>query len=356
MRLVRLTIINIRRILKNPSVILMTFLLPMVVLFGIVGPSSKESSLGKIGILDKSSGKYSREIIENLSEKYDIKDLEGNVEDNYNDLMDKKIGVIYVFDEDFERTIDSKNVPNIKSYSIESGMGSVIAEKIIIDNINKILEEKVNIGLSTNLVETVIVDNYEKGNLAYYMTVLMICYFMIIGGSILTDDIIKLKTEKVLKRTISTGNTDRTILGSLYLSSFIIQSLISIVTLVLAISLFKIDNYNLIQGFLAITLCSLMTTSMVVTATRWIKNQAIASLSIIMCGLIFFGVGIIGSNLVGFTNIPDVIKYLSVLSPFSWIGRIINNGEILAPIIVIVLMSLVLFTAGSFRLRDYVKE
>lgn len=356
MRLMRLTIINIRRILKNPSIFLMTFLLPMIVLFGIVGPSSKESSLGKIGILDKSSGKYSKEIIESLSEKYDVKNLEGNVEDSYNALRDNKIGVIYVFDENFESRIDNKSVPKVKSYSIESGMGSVIAEKIITDSINKILEEKINIGLSTNLVETVIVDNNEKDNSSYYMVVLMICYFMIIGGSILTEDILKLKTQKVLKRTISTGNTDTTILGSLYLSSFIIQSLISILTLVLAITLFKIENYNLTQGFLAIALCSLMTTSIVVAATRWIKNQSMASLAIIMCGLISFGIGIVGSNLTGFKNIPDVIKYLSILSPFSWIGRIINNGEIIAPIIVIVLMSLALFTAGSFKLRDYVKE
>ena len=56
MRLMRLTIINIRRILKNPSIFLMTFLLPMIVLFGIVGPSSKENSLGKIGILLVISG------------------------------------------------------------------------------------------------------------------------------------------------------------------------------------------------------------------------------------------------------------------------------------------------------------
>ena len=70
MRLIRLTIINLRRSLKNPAILMMTFFLPMVVLFGVVGPSSKESSLGKIGILDKSSGKYSKDLINDLSEKW----------------------------------------------------------------------------------------------------------------------------------------------------------------------------------------------------------------------------------------------------------------------------------------------
>lgn len=356
MRLIRLTIINLRRILKNPTIFLMSFLLPMIVLYGIVGQNSNDNSLGEIGILDKSSSKYSKKIIDSLSEEYEIENLNGNIEDSYDKLRDKKISVIYVFDEKFDTTIDSGNVPKVKSYSVESGMGSVIAESIITDNINKLLEENINTGLSTNSVEAVIVDKNENNKADFYMTVLMICYFMMIGGSILTDDIIKLKAQKVLKRTIATGNSDKTILGSLYLSSFIMQSLISIITLFVSIKIFNIENYNLGQGILSIALSSLITTSIILAATRWLKNQGIASLAVVIFGLLSFGLGIIGNILSEFINVPEVIVYLSLLSPFSWISKIVNEGQILAPIIVIVLMSAVFFTAGSFKLRDYVKE
>jgi ABC-2 type transport system permease protein len=356
MRLIRLIIINLRRILKNPSLILMTFLLPMIVLYGIVGRNSDDNSLGKLGILDKSSEKYSKVIIDYLSEKYDIELLEGSIEDSYNALRDKKIAVTYVFDENFDTTIESGNVPKVKGYSVESGMGSVIAEKIITDNINKLLEENINTGLSTNSVEAVIVNNNESSNESFYMTVLMICYFMMIGGSLITDDIIKLRTQKVLKRTISTGNSDKTILGSLYLSSFIIQSIISSITLIVSVKLYKVENYNLGQGVLTIILCSLVTTAIIVAATRWLKNQTIASLAVVIFGLLSFGLGTVGNILDEFTNIPEFMVYLSVISPFSWLGKIVNDGQIFAPSIVIILMSAVFFTAGSFRLRDYVKE
>lgn len=356
MRLIRLTIINLRRILKNPSLFFMTFLLPMIVLYGVVGQNSSESYLGKIGILDKSSGKYSKVIIEDLSEKYDIEILDGNIEDSYDALRDKKIAVIYVFDENFETTIDSGNVPKVKSYCVESGMGSVIAENIIIDNINKLLEENINTGLSTNSIEAIIVNKAESSNSDFYMTAIMICYFMMIGGSVLTDDIIKLKAQKVLKRSIATGNSDRTILGSIYLSSFIIQSFMSVITLISSIKIFNIENYNLGQGVLAITLSSLITTSIILSATRWLKNQTIASLAVVIFGLLSFGLGVIGNILNEFTNVPEIIVYLSVISPLSWIGKIVTEGQIFAPIIVIILMSAVFFTAGSFRLRDFVKE
>lgn len=356
MRLIRLTIINLRRSLKNPAILLMTFLLPMIVLFGVVGPSSNDTSLGKLGILDKSSSKYSKDLINNLSEKYDIEELKGEAEDNYNELRDKKIGAIYVIDENFEKDINNGDVPNIKSYSNEAAMGAVIADDIITNYVSELLEEGVNDGLSTNTVEAVIVDKNEVSKEDFVMTVLMICYFMMIGGSILIDDIIKLKAQKVLKRTISTGNSDKVILGSLYLSAFILQSIISSLTLIIALKVFKVPNYNLGEGILVITLCSLMTTSLIVATTRWLKHPTIASLAVVVFGLLSFGVGILGSGLQEFDNVPQIINNLSIVSPFSWMAQIINKGNIFMPIIVIVLMSGVLFTAGSFRLREFVKE
>lgn len=356
MRLIRLTIINLRRSLKNPAILMMTLFLPMVVLFGVVGPSSKESSLGKIGILDKSSGKYSKALISDLSEKYSIEELSGEAEDNYNDLRDKKLGAIYVIDENFEKEIDNGKVPKVKSYINEDGMGAVVADNIISDYINNLLKEGINDGLSTNAVKAIITDKFEVDKSDYVITVLMICYFMMIGGSIITDDIIKLKAQKVLKRTISTGNSDKVILGSLYLSAFILQSIISSITLLLAINLFKMENYNLGEGILVITLSSLVTTSLIIASTRWLKNATISSLAIVVFGLLSFGVAMLGSGLQEFDNVPQIINGLSIISPFSWMVQIINEGKIVMPIIVIILMSVVFFTAGSFRLRDYAKE
>ena len=158
MRLIRLILINLRRNLKSPVILMMTFLLPMVVLFGVVGPKSDDPSLGKIGILDKSPGKYSKDLINILSEKYDIKELKGEVEDNYNDLRDKKLGVIYVIDEDFEEFIDNGEMPKVKCYSIEADIGAVLGDNIISDYVNNLLKEGINDGLSTNTVTTIIVD------------------------------------------------------------------------------------------------------------------------------------------------------------------------------------------------------
>lgn len=57
-----------------------------------------------------------------------------------------------------------------------------------------------------------------------------------------------------------------------------------------------------------------------------------------------------------YKNIPVSLSRMSIISPFTWLLKIINTNEIIVPTLIIVLMSLVFFTAGSFRLRQFVKE
>ena len=89
---------------------------------------------------------------------------------------------------------------------------------------------------------------------------------------------------------------------------------------------------------------------------RWIKNESLASVITVSFSLLTFGVSILASNLEGFENIPSVVSKLAILSPFTWLLKIIETNDIIVSILVIVLMSAVFFTAGSFRLREFVKE
>ena len=355
MRLIRLTLVSIKRQLKNPFLLIMTLILPIVVLVAI-NMGSFSSNSGAVGIIDNSKSSYSREIIEKLEEEYDVNILEKNIEDNFNMLRDGKTGVIYVFDENFDKSLNERETPKVKCYRTQASVGSLMAENIIADYINGILQEEVSEGLSKNTIITTIEEDDINSKEDYLMTVMMICYFMIIGGSGITEDIIRLKSQKVLRRAVSTANTDREILGSLFIATFIIQGVISSIALSAVSIILKIDNYNPLQGTLIIFLMSLFSTAIILATTRWIKNSVLASLFVVIFGLAAFGIGMFGAEMQMFENIPTIITRLSVLSPFTWLLKIINTGEVMVPIIVVFLMSGVFFTAGSFRLREFVKE
>lgn len=356
MGLIRLTFINIKRQLKNPFVIIITLLMPVAMLLIMNGGNGKGSDkIGTIAIVDKSNSIYSQEIISELEENYNIT-LTGEVEENLNLIRDNEVGAIYVIDSDFNKLIEEGKIPEVKCYSNETSNGTILANEIITSYINKVVQENISGGLSTRAIKTIVNNEKITDKSNYIMIVLMLCYFMMIGGSIISEEIIKLKEQNVLRRTIATANSDRAILGSLFMSSFIIQGVLCSLGLVILIAILKPENANIGLGILAVILGSLITTSFIVAVTRWIKNKTLASLAIVVIGLIAFVTATMQWGMDWVENVPIFIEGLAMISPFTWILKIVDTGNILMPCLVIILMSAVFFTAGSFRLRDFVKD
>lgn len=356
MRLIRVVFINMKRHVKNPLIWAISFLLPIIVLVGLFKAPDDMIGVGDMGIICNDNSAYSQELVNELKDKYTIKEYEGTAEDNYNELRKNNVGAIYVIENGFGETLESGRIPEVKVYKTEEGIGSVIGDEIIENYINNKLEEEVKEGLSTNYIETIIEDNVVEDDSQFIMALMMICYFMMIGGSVITEDIIKLRNQKVLKRTISTANKDYEILGGIFLSIFFLQAILSTIAFLITSKIGGLHSYNILSTILVIVLCSLISTTIVVCVTRWLKNPIITSLATVIFGLLCFGISMVNMNLDSFENVPKIIEKLSIISPFTWMIKIVQYNQYIVPSMVIIFMSLVFFTAGSFRLRDYAKE
>lgn len=363
MRLMRLTLINMKRQLKNPLFLIMSLVMPVILVVNVFGGRSKEEMkvIGSIGIINSSNSVYSEKLVENLSERYDVSHIIGEEESNgdniRNLIMDNKLMVVYEIGEDFQGALEKGKIPKIKCYRTEGTTGTIIAENIITTYINSVAKESVSEGLSLNAITTEITNSSnDKSKGTTTTAVLMICYFMMIGGSVITDDLLKLKSQKVLKRTISTANSDKEVVGSIFLAAFLIQGLISTVGFFVVKPIIKLENCNIPLIILVIFLGSLVATAIVSAATRWIKNPSMASLFVVLYGLLSYGAGMAGTISSSLESVPAIITRISTISPFAWLFKIMETGEILIPTLVIVLMSIVFFTAGSFRLREFAKE
>ena len=184
----------------------------------------------------------------------------------------------------------------------------------------------------------------------------MIFYFMLLDSSLIIDNILKLKAAKVLRRSIVTPNSDRQILGGIFIASFLIQGMLSSLAFVIVNAVVSFNNVNIPLSFLVIMLCSLVCTSIVIAATRWLKNPVIARFAVMIFAIVAMGLALVGLNLMDISNVPEIITKLTLISPFYWLIQIADEGQILVGITVIILTSAVFFTAGSFKLRDFVKE
>lgn len=354
MRLIQLTIVQMKQYLKNPMILIMGFLFPTAILLGILGFGDGVEQ--KIGIINRDNSEISIKLLDKISQEYDVKEYEGTLEDNINALRDNEVGAIYVIDENFSEKLQEGKILKIGAYKKENQAGSISAENIIETFIKGNLEEKTEAGLSENYIETIIEKDEISDKEDFLSALLMICYFMLLDSSFIVDNILKLKAAKVLKRSIVTPNSDKQILGAIFIASFIIQGILSSLAFIVVDAVMSFKNANMPLGFLVIMLCSLVCTSIVVAATRWLKNPALASFAVMLIAIASIGLAIVGMNFVEIANAPEIITRLTAISPFYWLMKIADEGQILVGIVVLVLTSAVFFTAGSFRLRDFVKE
>lgn len=340
--------VNIKRYLKNPVIVLMSFALPIITL-GVTF-SSGNTKTSQIAIINNDSGNLSIELIKEMDKEFKVKEYKGETNEYIQELKDSKIGAIYVISPDFSNKIINLEVPKVEEYVVEESSGAILAENIIDNYIKGYINE------NSNTIEIIVKDNDGEERDKFIVTMLMISYLMIIGSSIISEDIIKLRLQKVLKRTLSTANSDRAILGSILIAGFLIQSILTLLAFFVVTIVLDIKVFSAINVAIVIILSSLLSTALVIFTSRWIKNPQLSSLVGVIYGLFSIVLAMMKFNLIGFENIPKKLMSLNTLSPLSWVVDILEGKNIILASIVIVLMSLVFFTAGSFRIRDFVKE
>lgn len=354
MRLMQLTIVQMKQYLKNSMILIMGLIFPTLLLLGIFG--FKHGSDEKVGVINNDKSEISIKLIDKLSEEYNVNEYKGALEDNMRYLRDNEVGAIYVIDEEFSQMLQYRKIPKISAYKKEEQAGAIKAENIIETFGKGNLEEKTEMGLSNNYIETIIEKEEESDKDNFLASLLMICYFMLLDSSFIIDNILKQKASKVLRRSIVTPNSDRRILGGIFGASFLIQGILSSLAFVIVNGVLSFKNVNIPLSFFVIMLCSLVCTSIVIASTRWLKNPALASFAVMMIAIASMGLAMMGSGLMDVSNVPEILTKLSLISPFYWLMQIADEGEILVGILVLILTSAVFFTAGSFRLRDFIKE
>lgn len=355
MRIISHIFVNFKRYITNPLLIGMTFIFPILIILG-TNFTSKEGETGQVGIIDNDQSEYSQELSNKISESYDVIKLEGTAEANYGKLIDDDINTIYVIDNNFSKDIEAGTVPKLSSYNKGDTEGTMVLDNMVNNIISEMLKENIVGGISKNSITTEIHhEEVEKDDNSIH-SLLMIFFYMFMGNTGAAVDILLLKKSKVLRRDISTPNRDIEIFGGIFGALLIIQWILSTLAYLVIRTALGMSYGNLGIIIWTLFLCSLVSTAVVIFVTRWIKNQVLGMLAISMISMISFLLALVGMQLDSFTGVPQLLTTLSIISPFQWMLKIVADRQIIIPSIILVLMSLVFFTAGSFKLRDYVKE
>lgn len=342
MNFIYLTLINIKRYFRNPIHIIATFLTPILMIIPI--KMGNENTIYSVGIIDKDESLSSKLLIEKINNVYDTKICTKNLEDNISYIKKNELGALIVIESDFEKKIKNGKTPIIKEYKSVDAKGVLTLENIIKTFIKG---ETKNINIKTIIEDT----EDDSGK----VLVLLLCYMLLIMSSFITRDMIEMKTSKVMKRNVSTINSDKEIIGSILFSAFILHVTSIIFSLIIGKVVFKIPNIFMGKAILSVILMGIFAIALSMAVSRWINNCGVGNVITLMVALVSLALGITAFLGETYITFPDIFLTFQVISPIYWVNEIISNGMLFNGTLIILLMSLVLFTLGDFKLKDFME-
>ncbi|WP_315116390.1 ABC transporter permease [uncultured Clostridium sp.] len=364
MKIINLALIHLKRMIKDMKMLGGMLIMPVVVITGTYFIFVKGSDGGGVEVAFniKDKGDYANI----LMEKLDVN--KSSIYHNYEDkalesLKNNDVVAVYVIPEDFTEKIKEGKKTIIEAYKREEGNGTFVIEGRLNEEINEMIKNRIYLKegviggeqeLSKSTITTVM-EKEDKIDDGLFYTVLLIINFIIFSASSIGQEIILLKKEKILSRAISTANKGWEIIGSLYLAMFLLQ--VGIYTTVILAEKFIIgysfENLHIV--LINIILISLYSLSLGILATRVFENEGIASLTITLVGVTSAFLNVAGFSLHS-EKTSWIINNLSKFTPQYWAFDSIMNGVIFPNSMIIILMSLVLFTAGNIKLNNFVNR
>ena len=342
MNLIYLTLINIKRYFRNPIHIIVTFLTPILMIIPI--KMGNENTIYSVGIIDKDESLSSKLLIEKINNVYDTKICTKDLEDNISYIKKNELGALIVIESGFEEKIKNGKTPIIKEYKSKDAKGVLTLEEIIKTFIK---------GETKNIKIKTIIENTEDDS--GKILVLLLCYMLLIMSSFITRDMIEMKTSKVMKRNVSTINSDKEIIGSILFSSFILHVTSIIFSLIIGKLVFKIPNIFMGKAILSVILMGIFAIALSMAVSRWVNNCGVGNVITLMVALVSLALGITAFLGETYITFPNIFLTFQIISPIYWVNEIISNGMIFKGTLIILLMSLVLFTLGDFKLKDFME-
>ncbi|WP_052356497.1 ABC transporter permease [[Clostridium] dakarense] len=354
MNIINLTLSNLKRYIKSPSLILPMILIPIVsvsAFFTIFNDNDSSIPSVPFALVCNLDGEYEEKLIKELNLKENV----FLIEDKGNAitlLKNNKISSVFILDENFSNDINSLKNPTVKSVKVEDGGGSIFAESKINKFISSSLKSKSD-NKDINLITSKIVEKKSSFGLGSTMPIFFTSYLLYLFAYSFCKDLLDLKKSNVLKRMLSTKNKDFEILFSLCLSLFIVQASASSLSLIL-INVINGIEIN-ISMILIVIANSFVVTGLVMFLCRVFKTDAAISMATTLYALLSAGLSIP-------TLIPSLsmkipfLHNLAKLSPIYWVFEALNGKSIILSLIALILMGLVFVTCGSFKLRNFAKN
>lgn len=358
MKLLRLIGFNLKRTLKNKLSIALTFVLPTVVLFGIgfiMGSPSADSR--SYYVVNNDSGIYGEQFIKEISKDFNIDLIK---EDEAVEKLKKKtIAEFYELGPGFSESLKNGQKPQLTAHrreplqafsDFEIKSGELLDTLVFTTLVEKSSGTKLEPGSLGKDEINIKLTSEKKTGTGSQVTVNLLISFNLFAAIGMCMELFALKSERTLRRSLTTANSPGTVIGAILGGQFIIVAL-GYSALILIYSLTK--DRSLLPQVPVIVVNLFMTTAaalgLSVFVARLVKNERLIG---VVMQIILVATCFIGGSFMPYEMLPKGITFLSKFTPQYWAIQSINQGRYEFSLIVL-LFAVVLFTAGTLSSRSF---
>lgn len=364
MKVIRYAFIHFKRMVKSPLVIGLMLLMPTIVL-GIIGYSfGKETAheTSNVAFAVEDRGEYGHKFLEKIQAN-GSKSIYSSKNQALESLKKNQVLAVYIIPESFTEEISKGIKPKIQSFKREEGNGTSFIEATMEEELIKLTKGRllsnkgvISEGEEINTTIKVKEETIQGKNQMLYMVVLMISNFIILSANSVGSELIRMKKQKVLFRAITTSNTGYEIMGGLYLGFFLVQAIIYTAVLFIEKAFLGFSFEGLLPIiFVNMLLTVLISVSIGLAVTRVVENESVSALITNLFGIITTFVSM-GATVMAGDNMPQIIKSIGKFTPQYWVINSMDTGALFPNAMILILMAVAVFTAGSFRIRSFVNK
>ncbi|MCK9444756.1 MAG: ABC transporter permease [Tissierellaceae bacterium] len=367
MRLFQLVFVNIKRMIKDPSKFGFMFIMPIAVIFLVSfmdGGSSSSSAMSNVDIAIniEDTGDLGAEVFNSTTKSNWIFN---NQRDTALELLEKsQVAIVYNVPENFTEKIDNYEKPIIESFKREEGNATIALEIEINDKINELIKKRFLLDnkvitevdeLYTLKTETVFERNKKVSNGDLHTVTMLLIYFIILGSTTIGAELIEFKKKNIISRAITTPNKDSTILGSIALSLLLFQVGANLIVLFLGQRFigYNIVNFHIIT--VNLILASMFSITLSLAMSRIFTNEGTGSLITALVSMLTLFLSMFAQEGI-YQSVPLFIKNLGKFTPQYWIFDSLEKTIFFPNTLIVLLMVLALFSAGSYRIKDFIRK
>lgn len=176
---------------------------------------------------------------------------------------------------------------------------------------------------------------------------MMIMFYMLMAAGVLASDLNDLRASHVLKRSIAVNSNSWLVLGSPLLGYSLATLVYSYTAMVLGAWIEGVDIVDTLPLILLIFAMGVYVSGLTIFLFRYIRSKNIIGILTVILPIL----------LIVLTFIEDLLPLLEgveYLSPLYWLLDSLDTGQYTPHVPIVILMGLILFTAGSFKVERLV--